>query len=530
MIGTRVQSGLLVMAIAFFTVTSLFYFPFTADDAFIVARYAVNARDLGEWSFNPGERVTAMTSPLHGLVLVALSFAADDPLPPYKVAAIILVVAAFAFLIAGFGVTRREAAPLAAVIVAPSFILWMFAGLETPLLAAIVAALTAAFVRTNPGDQVRLLVLALLAGLAVLARYDAVLFACPILLSAIVQPGHSWRSRTLAVVVAGAAPAAWFIYSWLQFGAILPTSFYIKTPTGALEVLGANARYMAQHLAITGLITMAVYVAVRVAAGGDIQRLLRDELRARWGLHLGLFAVLLYGTTMATVHMMFAFRHFMPYVAPAALTLALLARRADERTPNARISSSRFVEAAVVMLILTVHVFQGNALYRRSLQGLGTEGEYAAEGMTGYERDFIPAMRRNADDVRSHWATLNMGRPPRIWTFAAGALPYELRSAYIYEELVSFRHHCPPRAEGDRPDSRHWRPHADYIHAFTRHGALGRLLSPVRSRQVQLISQHRIFFNGRDEELLVYYNPAPRPNILPARIDQPCIAPPAVGG
>ena len=529
MIGARVQIGLLVTAIAFFSVTSLFFFSFTADDAFIVARYAVNARDLGEWSFNPGERVSAMTSPLHGIVLMGLSLAADDPLLLYKVTALILVVAAFAFLLARFGVRRREAGPLAAVMVAPSFVLWMSAGLETPLLAAIVAAMATVFSCTKATDERRLFILAVLAGLAVLARYDAALFAGPVLLSAILQRGHSWRVRILTLVIAAMVPAGWFLYSWMHFGAILPTSFYIKTPSGAFDVLTTNVRYIGEHLAITGVAAMAVYTGARLATSGMVGPVLRDEVRARWGLHLGLIAVLIYGASMATVHMMFAFRHFMPYLAPAALSLALLARRSGDEVSGTH-APLRWVEAIAVLLILTVHALQGDALYRRSLQGLGSDGEYAAEGMGGYERDFIPAMRRNAEDVRAHWESLNMGRPPRIWTFAAGALPYEFRSAYIFEELVSFRHRCPSREEGDRPDARYWRPHADYIHAFSRHGALGRLLSPVRARQVQLISQHPIFFNGRDEMLLVYYNPAPRPNILPARIDEPCTASPSEGG
>ena len=90
-------------------------------------------------------------------------------------------------------------------------------------------------------------------------------------------------------------------------------------------------------------------------------------------------------------------------------------------------------------------------------RALGTSGEYAAQGTAGYTRDFIPAMRRNAADVRAHWERLNKGRPPRIWTFAAGALPHEYSSAYIFEELVSFRHRCPQREKGERPDSRQWR-------------------------------------------------------------------------
>jgi hypothetical protein len=528
MIQRGAHIGLLAAALAFFTVTSFFFLRFTADDAYIVARYAVNARDVGEWTFNRGEHISAMTSPLHGILLVGLSFLAADPLPLYKAMAVVLVVASFLWLIVRYGVHRREATLFAAVLVAPSFILWMSAGLETPLLAAIVTAM-AVVSYLQPSGKRSLFTLALLTGLAVVTRYDAVLSAGPLFLSAIARayakkPDVSVRVLLAAVAVAAVAPALWLLYSWRQFGAVLPTSFYIKTPSGAFDVIAVNTRYIVEHLAISGIGVLVVYVAVRLVSSGAPLQLLAAEVRARWGLHLGLAAVLIYGSSMATVHMMFAFRHFMPYLPATALALALLARRVDESTREPqRVVLPRWVEPVAVAMILTVHALHAEALFHRSLQGLGTQGEYAAQGMAGYARDFIPAMRRNAEDVRAHWDSLKVQRPPRIWTFAAGALPYAYREAYIFEELVSFRHRCPTSARDDPPDSRGWRAHADYIHAFTRHGSLTRLLSPMRAGQVQVISKQPIHFNGRDEMLLVYYNATPRPNELPGHIDEPCV-------
>src|SRR5687768_9020889 len=173
--------GFYVLAAVFAAITSWHFAAFTADDAYIVARYAVNARDVGDWAFNPGEPVSALTSPLHGLLLTGLSFLASDPLPFYKAVATVAVVASSLLLLVSYGVERRDAMPLAALLVAPSVILWTFAGLETPLLAAIVMAMAAIGTQTNAGDARRLPVLALLAGLAVLTRYDAVLFAGPVL-------------------------------------------------------------------------------------------------------------------------------------------------------------------------------------------------------------------------------------------------------------------------------------------------------------------------------------------------------------
>ena len=135
---------------------------------------------------------------------------------------------------------RREAMPLAAVLVAPSVILWTFAGLETPLLAAIVMAMAAVYAQMDAGNARRLPVLAALAGLAVLTRYDAVLFAGPVLLAALAQTSQSWKKRLIAVALAGVPPSIWFMYAWLHYGSVLPTSFYIKTPTAELDVVAVN--------------------------------------------------------------------------------------------------------------------------------------------------------------------------------------------------------------------------------------------------------------------------------------------------
>ena len=520
------------MALLFAVITSWHFAPFTADDAYIVARYAVNARDTGEWAFNRAESISALTSPLHGLVLFVLSFVAMDPLPAYKVLAAVSVFASFTWLVVIYGANRREAMPLMAMLVAPNLILWTFAGLETPLLAAVVAAMTAIYTRVRGGEDDRWLqALAVLAGLAVVTRYDAVLFAGPVLLAALLRGARPWRSIVAAGACAALPVVAWFVYSWVNFGAILPTSFYIKTPTAAVDVMALNVRYMAEHLLIGGASVMALYAAAQVVAVRPIRTTLIEELRARWGLHVGLIAVLAYGATMATVHMMFAFRHFTPYIGAAAVALAHVARHADERAPDRSSGRGTYAAAAAALLILLVHAWHADALYRRSLQGIGAVGEYGQQGAAGYMRDYIPAMMRNAADVRAHWATLGRtDREPRVWTFAAGALPYAYREAYIYEALVSYRHRCPAdEGDGTRADGRIWRAHADYIHAFTRHGSLPRLLAPVRSRQVKLISEQPIHFNGRDEKLLVYYNPAPRPHVLPQKIDGPCSAPMGTG-
>jgi hypothetical protein len=455
---------------------------------------------------------------LNGLALLA-----SDPVALYKASALIAVTASVAIMLISYGVERDEAVPMAALLVTPSVILWTFAGLETPLLAAIVMGMASLYTRIPTGHRRRLFLLAALAGLAVITRYDAVLFAGPVFLAALLRTTVSPKHKLVAVTIAAVAPSLWFTYAWLHFGSILPTSFYIKTPTAALDVVAVNARYMTEHLLIGGVGIMGAYAIARLVGAGHVRRKVGQEFRARWGLYVALLLVLVYGATMATVHMMFAFRHFVPYFGATALALAHIARPDGEGGRQGLSSRLSYYGAgAAAMLMLLVHALHAEAMYHRSLQGLGTFGEYGEQGVAGYARDYIPAMMENAADVKAHWSGLAKGRQPRVWTFAAGALPYAYREAYIFEALVSFRHRCPAAEEGARADGRVWRAHADYIHAFTRHGSLPRLLTPVRTKDVTLISEQPLHFNGRDEKLLVYYNPAPLPHVLPPRIDSPC--------
>ena len=469
------------------------FFPFTADDAYIVARYAVNARDLGEWTFNRGEQISAMTSPLHGVLLVGLSFLAADPLPLYKTLAIVLVTASFLWLLVRYGVQRREAAPLAAGLVAPSFILWMAAGLETPLLAAIVTAMSVISYE-QPAGRRSLFALAF----SPARRCHALRRGCS-------RPGIPRRSREdvpKKVDASSRVALAAVLIAAVAHGAVAPL-FVERVRRRSAQHRSTSRLPVAPSTLSLSMLDIwpsisrsaaspcwCLYVAARLVSSGQPSSFSQRSASAM-GTPLGIAAGAYLRRSMATVHMMFAFRHFMPYLAATALALALLARRGVTGWTSPACRVLRCVEPIAAVMILTVHGLHAEALFHRSLQGLGTQGEYAAQGMAGYARDFIPAMRHNAEDVRAHWDSLNIGRPPRIWTFAAGALPYTYREAYIFEELVSFRYRCPPHAREGRPDSRRWRAHADYIHAS--HGMVRRPFTvSVRGGHVQVISKQPI--------------------------------------
>jgi hypothetical protein len=122
--------GLYLIAAVLAAITSLRFAAFTADDAYIVARYAVNARDAGEWAFNPGEPVSALTSPLQACCWLPSLFA-SDPLPLTRRSPIVGRVIHPAAV--GLGAALRGDA-LAALLVALRATPVDLRGLETPLL------------------------------------------------------------------------------------------------------------------------------------------------------------------------------------------------------------------------------------------------------------------------------------------------------------------------------------------------------------------------------------------------------------
>src|SRR3972149_5325520 len=75
-----------------FSTAALFYFNFTAEDAYITYRYAENWVDIGSMVYNEGEPINAMTSPVHAILSAALYFATGDTVLGNKIIALLLVL------------------------------------------------------------------------------------------------------------------------------------------------------------------------------------------------------------------------------------------------------------------------------------------------------------------------------------------------------------------------------------------------------------------------------------------------------
>jgi arabinofuranosyltransferase len=511
----------------FFGLTVSLFFPFSAEDAFITYRYAENLATTGAFVFNEGEPITALTSPLHGLLSTLLFVLTGQTVLFNKFLGIALLLAA-----ARMVWTRYQDQPLlqplvAALTLFPScIVLWTVGGLETPILLFLVTAATVVAADPNAPTRGHVCLVFFLAGAAFLTRFDSVLFMVPLALFVALR-ARTGRDIAIATVVGAALPAAWLLISWRYYGDILPTSYYSKTPRGNPSVMLRNGRYIVSYLFLAGILPVLLFSIALFPRWRTMWQTLVGRFKAMWWVYLGIAAQLLYGLTMAQTHMMFSFRSFVPYLPAFAIVAADLLGRAMEarQFSTARRAS---ILTSTILGLMALQGFQVAYTYDRSVNGYYPRGEYRRTGVRQYAT-YLDVLRKQGEEVRDHWTTMSerQGRSPRIFTFAGGVLPYTYRDSYVYETLVSYRH-C-YREEDLIEAANMWiktntdlRLSADYIHIKTPwHGSIKDQL-PLPEEKFSLVSSHEIIFEGEEVSFLVFYNPAPAPHTLTNRIDGLC--------
>jgi arabinofuranosyltransferase len=499
--GVVLAAYLIILMLVFTSMVALF--GFTAEDAFITYRYAENLINSGALVYNQGEPINAMTSPLHALVSAALYLVTGQTDLSNKLMGLALL------LISAWLVWHRfrrhpqcQVLALALVLTPPSVQLWTFGGLETPLLLFLVTVTVCLADQPRPLILGRLCAVCILAGLGFLARYDASLFFAPLVLHVILRARSVGYALT-ALAAGALLPLTWLAVSVFYYGDVLPTSFYVKTPDGALGSLFYNGQYVVANLVLNGIALVLLLTAFLLLRGRCLVRVLRQHFRQYWWLDVGLALIL------------FSFRFFVPYIPVTAWLVVDLLRQALDTPADG--AWSRRQGAMLAGMVLSLGLFQGYQTaytYDHSMNGLAPLGEYRAIGVRDYAR-FLQLLEAEALEIEQHWAQ-NGGdeeRRPRILTFAAGVLPYTLKDAYIYEQLVSYRH-CFQRHEQAR--------YADYIHILVpRLGTLDQQL-PEGENHYALVVAHTMTFDGSPQSFLVYFNPEPEAHNLSVGISDPC--------
>jgi arabinofuranosyltransferase len=506
--GRLLTRRLDVIAIASFVLACAALFRFTADDAFIVQRYASQFVRGHGLVFNIGERVSALTSPLHALLLTLFTMVLPQPMVAYKIAGAIVVL--LAILYAGrelFADAWERALFFSATIGSPFVAMWSVGGLETPLLLACITVIAVLVLRAhNKGlSNTELFVFFLLSALAFLVRHDSIAFVSPLAIGVLTKHG---RRSIPGVIAAGIAAGAWILFAWMYYGDVLPTSFYRKAVDLRPPLLGG----LAYEASFAVLCLLPIMLIRRPAWRG---------IPAVAWVSVALFAML--AAIVGSVHMMFGYRFYVP-VLPA-----LVAFYMRPTQPVIWIRRWGFVLPLAVnlALLLVVHsytinptifhpsLFEPHYGFLSRLAERGLVYEYTKEGAWAYG-DFIDVLQRTGRAVRADAQARGIARSARLATIIAGATTDEIPDVYIYDNLVGERRHCRslPLPEMNLA--------ADYLELMVpRFGPIDSQLGPLKSTATP-VSDIAFTFDGRTEHLVAYFNPSALHTPVPSKLRDPC--------
>jgi len=495
---------MIVIACLFIAMCTCFW-SFTAEDAFIVYRYAENCASGEGLAFNQGERVSALTSPLHALLTTSLFLLSGQSEMANKLAGMTAVLGAALLLICSeLKAARDRLLAAALILLSPFLVLWTVGGLETPFLIALVMTgfvLAGRCCRTPELSNALSLSIAL--GLMVLTRFDAVLFAAPSLLMVLVHRARSngdqgRRSLSILELSCYLLPGALIVGGWLIFAHnyyhdLLPTSFYHKRPEFQFGRALNNLVYIGQLALLSGGIFLLLARFLRRSNAG---RSATSSDVPRWGHWLGLWLMVGYALSTATTHMMFSHRMLLPYL---PVTIVLLLQPLAENVAG----DVRRVRWVAIAIVLAGQVTLAVIVDRWSLNP-GKVGEYQRVSRRQYV-EFMNVLAQQADAIEQDWKKRRKRGAPRIFTYAAGVVAHRLPQAHILDGgLISYRH-----AFRDKPSG--IRASADYVLVLTpRHGNARSQLGadPAGNRFLRVISIDQEF-DGAKERFEVYFNVQP---------------------
>ena len=501
-----------------FAASVILLFSFTADDSYIVMRYAENFAETGSLSFNIGERICMFTSPIQPFIEALLYKITNQTLFSYKIFSFILLMASVIIIYKMFtGEIFLQLYILSVLLLSPPIILWTSGGLETPILLFITTLISMLTIAKEQPNLKNLITIYLLAGIAFVTRYDASLFVFPVVLFAAIR-GKKITNALIAILPGLIIPMLWLYFSFIYFGDIFPTSFYRKPPSFRLHLLVYNAIYIIQYLAYLGIIPF-LFLLLYLEKSRPIFFRILLHMRLYWGMYMAIAAIFLYGLTMATTHMMFSFRYFVPYIPTTVMIVSSLYKSLRSGASN-NIKSFSLLSFLTVLIALQLAVTYRT--YKYSINGFSINGEFNKLSIESYN-DLMKILDNFSIKIANHWAKdkkSEVRHIPRITTLTEGLLAYKNRDAYVVGNLASYRHNCEPDI---------WSS-ADYIFFFTDS------LDINSSKEIiffnrqwieiniskELVAYERIFFNGGYIYVVVEHNNAPLENKLPPLINGNC--------
>ncbi len=224
----------------------------TIDDSYITFRYARNLLAGNGFVYNAGERVQGTTTPLYTLLIAGLGAGTGGtqaPFPELALAVNTLADAGTALLLYRLG--KRLSSPTAGLgsglawAVLPYSVTFAIGGLETSVYVLLLVSCGAAFVERRRG------LTALLAGLALLTRPDALILLGPLALDRLARAIRRSKEddRLTASEFAALLPVlAWYVFATLYFGSPVAHSVQAKLNAYRLAPTEALVRLI-QHYA-----------------------------------------------------------------------------------------------------------------------------------------------------------------------------------------------------------------------------------------------------------------------------------------
>jgi len=500
---------------------------YTAEDAYIVYRYSENLVDGNGLVFNPGEPVSALTSPLHALICSGLYAITGESAWTNKVFAALLHLACTYLAVQLIQLDRGRLLFFLMVWLSPYMIFWTAGGLETMYLSSFLVLAFACSVRSHNTDDHRFMIaFSVLLGLAFLTRYDSCLFTLPIWFHVAIS---QWRRagltrgkkfvRTVLLLMPGLVIAlAWLGTSYVYYQDIFPTSIYHKPLRYDIQTHAAY--YMLQFLCLSGIVPLLAWVTIDRTRrpGTRFIGSLKETTLAKAGVVIGLLIFAFYATTAVLTHMMFSYRFLLPYFPiMALLVIELIHRSSPEAWQGGNLGKRSWL-----WVLLLVIPFQGLQFYLIDQHSInpGKMGEYRQLSRRQY-CEFIDLLDRQATAIQEHWQQLDQQRPPQIHAYAAGILPYRYREAYIVDwGLISYRKHV--NVYSIQPGLLY---SSDYIMTLSpRHHGVDYQLQQSAAG-LQLVSHTKMVFDGSEQSFAIWHNPTPIKYRLPTTVDGTAIDP-----
>jgi hypothetical protein len=262
---------LVALPILVFVWNSLYFTPWTVDDAFISFRFAQNLIDGNGLVYNLGERVEGFSN--FSWVLIAAALMRFE-MPFITMLKVIGLAAGVSILLLGsslaFRLGGQSNGRLCAILALwylgfnTSLALWCQSGLETTLFAALIAAMVLRF-EIEVGSTRKVPWSAVLFALAWMTRPEAPIFALYFLVRRLTVPRPPDRKDLWWIVAFAALVVPYEVWGYTYYGGLLPQAHAVKVGnTWGWSRLTALDRYLtAQGWGFAGLLALGLAGAIR---------------------------------------------------------------------------------------------------------------------------------------------------------------------------------------------------------------------------------------------------------------------------